>query len=216
LLEGPVLEIGSLIDPSYTQYKPLDIHVDGKPTQYLGIDIFHGDGVDQVVNLCDKEEITKLPIAKFRTIHCHYVMEHVTDIFSMAKNIESLLDEGGVLLFSVPFSWRLHRIPIDMWRFTPQSVDYLFPNVEFIDEKCALSVRQGDKTFRLDEFPEFDFGSRLNAQPRYVKWYVKLLRKLNLHNNIFNQRALLYETNLMMFGVKRSKPVYTYIDPVYV
>ncbi|WP_276133186.1 class I SAM-dependent methyltransferase [Polluticoccus soli] len=216
LLESPVLEIGSLIDPSYTQHKPLDIHQGGKPGEYIGVDIFHGEGVDHVINLCKVEELEKLPLKKFKTIHCHYVMEHVTDIFSMAKNIEALLDDGGVLLFSVPFSWRLHRIPVDMWRFTPQSIDYLFPNVEFIDEKSALSVRNGNKTFKIDQFPEFDFGSRLESYPGYIKWYVRLLRKLKLHNNVFNQRALLYETNLMMFGVKRNKPVYTYIDPQFV
>jgi SAM-dependent methyltransferase len=216
LLHGPCLEIGSLIDPSYTQYKPIAIHGNNIPNEYIGIDIFDGEGVDHVVNLCKEEELGKLPINKFSTIHCHYVMEHVTDIFSMAKNIDKLLATGGILLFSVPFAWRLHRIPVDMWRFTPQSVDYLFPNVEFINEKSALSVRHGNETYGLDQFPEFDFGSKLDQYPGYIKWYVKLLRKLNLHNNIYNQRALLYETNLMMFGIKRDMPTYTYLDPAYI
>lgn len=212
-LHGPCLEIGSLIDPTYIQYKPIEIHGSTPPAQYYGIDIFEGEGVDYVVNLCKVEELEKLPLQKFNTIHCHYVMEHVTDIFSMARNIEKLLDVDGILLFSVPFAWRIHRIPVDMWRFTPQSIDYLFPNIEFIDAKSALSVRHGDKTYRLDEFPEFDFGSKLDNQPAYIKWYVKLLRKLGLHNNVYNQRALLFETNLMMFGVKRNSPTYTYISP---
>src|ERR1044071_9384173 len=90
-LEGPVLEIGSLIDPSYIQYKPLDIHAGNKPQPYIGIDIFDGEGVDHVVNLCNSDDIEKLPIKKFKTIHCHYIMEHVTDIFSMSKSIETLL-----------------------------------------------------------------------------------------------------------------------------
>lgn len=215
-LKGPCLEVGSLIDSSYVQFKPKDIHGANVPQPFVGIDIFPGEGVDYVLNLCKDEDLEKLPFKSFNTIHCHYIMEHVTDIFSMARNIDRILAPGGVLLLSVPFAWRIHRIPVDMWRFTPQSLDYLFPNVEFIDEKCALSLRRGDKTYRLNEFPEFRLGDDLDKYPPYIKWYVKALNRLKMHNNIFNQRALLYETNIMMYGIKRDKPSYTYIDSKYV
>jgi len=214
-LHGPCLEIGSLIDPSYKQYLPKDIHGDKVPEKYIGIDIFEGEGVDYVADLCKDNSLDMLPIKSFRTIHCHYIMEHVIDNFSMARNIDKLLDVDGVLLLSVPFSWRIHRIPVDMWRYTPQSLDYLFPNIEFIDERSALSVRKGNQYYRINDFPEFDMGSGLNKYPWYISWYVKVLRRLGLDNNIFNQRALLYETNLMMYGVKRDKPTYTYLDPKY-
>lgn len=215
-LRGPCLEIGSLIDDSYDQSKPIDIHKGNVPGPYIGIDIFPGEGVDYVLNLCRDEDLEKLPVKQFGTIHCHDVMEHVVDIFAMARNIEKLLLPGGVFLLTVPFIWRYHRIPVDMWRFTPQSLDYLFPTVEFIDERSALSLRRGDQTFRLNDFPEFRLGKDLDRYPTYIKWYVKLLNKLKLHNNIFNQRALLYETNIMMYGIKRDTPVYTYIDPKYI
>lgn len=214
-LHGPCLEIGSLIDPSYQQYLPKQIHGDTIPEPYIGIDIFPGEGVDYIIDLCKEDAINLLPVEKYKTIHCHYIMEHVTDIFSMARSIEELLDSDGVLLLSVPFSWRLHRIPIDMWRYTPQSLDYLFPNIEFIDARSALSVRNGNQYYKINEFPEFNFGTGLNSYPWYIRWYVKMLRKLGLHHNIFNQRALLYETNLMMYGVKRDKPTYTYFEPKY-
>ncbi len=214
-LHGPCLEIGSLIDPSYQQFLPKQIHVGKIPEPYIGIDIFPGEGVDYIVNLCKDEEVSKLPVQQFKTIHCHYIMEHVTDIFSMARNIEKLLEPGGVLLISVPFAWRLHRIPIDMWRYTPQSLDYLFPNIEFIDERSAISVRNGDTYYKVNEFPEFNFGTGLGKYPWYISWYVKALRKMGLHNHIFNQRALLLESNLMLYGIKRDKPIYTYFDTKY-
>lgn len=214
-LKGPCLEVGSLIDPSYVQHLPRDIHGTAMPEPYIGIDIFPGEGVDYVLNLCKDEDLQKLPYQQYNVIHCHYIMEHVPDIFSMARNINKLLAPGGILMFSVPFAWRIHRIPVDMWRFTPQSIDYLFPDIEFIDEKCALSVRRGDETYRLDEFPEFNFGEGLAKYPLSIKWYVKIMRKLGLDHNIFNQRALLYETNLMMYGIKRDKPTYSYIDSKY-
>lgn len=215
-LKGPCLEIGSLIDSSYVQYKPIEIHGVNVPEPYIGIDIFPGEGVDLVLNLCKDEDLEKLPVKQFGTVHCHYIMEHVPDIFAMARNIEKVMQPGSILLLSVPFAWRIHRIPVDMWRFTPQSLDYLFPNVEFIDEKCALSLRRGDATYRLNEFPEFRLGQDLDKYPPYIKWYVKVLNRLKLHNNLFNQRALLQETNIMMYGIKREKPTYTYIDRKFI
>jgi SAM-dependent methyltransferase len=214
-LNGPVLEIGSLVDPSYKQHLPKHIHNTGIPEKYIGIDIFPGEGVDHVINLCKPEDLQKLPFQQFNTIHCHYVMEHVTDIFTMSQHIEKLLSFGGVLLFSVPFAWRIHRIPIDMWRFTPQSIDYLFPNIEFIHERSAISLRKGNKTYPMGEFPEFNFGKLLDTRPAYISWYVKAMRRLGLHNNIFNQRALLHESNIMMYGIKRQSPTYTYFDTQY-
>lgn len=214
--KGPCLEIGALVQDSYAQHLPVDIHKGNVPKPYIGIDIFPGEGVDHVLDLCNDRDVEQLPVTQYGTIHCHYVMEHVLDIFAMARNIEKLLMPGGVLLLSVPFAWRIHRIPVDMWRFTPQSLDYLFPNVEFIDERCALSVRKGDRTYKLNNFPEFRLGSDLKKYPPYISWYIKLLQKLNLHNDMFNQRALLHETNIMMYGIKRDKPTYTYLHPKFV
>ena len=125
-LNGPILEIGSLINPGYEQFLPKDIHNLEQKEDFLGIDIFEGEGVDYVVDITKKGALELLPHKKFKTIHCHYIMEHVPNIFQLAKSIEELLDDEGVLLLSVPIAWKLHRIPVDMWRFTPQSIDYYF------------------------------------------------------------------------------------------
>jgi hypothetical protein len=215
-LKGPALEIGSLVQDAYFQHVPREIHGDAPPEHFIGIDIFPGKGVDYVCNLTRPEEVGKLPFSKYKTIHAHYVFEHVTDIFGMARIVEDLLDDDGVLLFSVPFAWRIHRIPIDMWRFTPQGIDYLFPNVEFIDARCCMHTRYGKKYHPVrDAIEEFNLGNGLDRQPAYIKYWVKMLRKLGLHNDIFNERALLFESNLCMYGVKRKEPTYTYIDKKY-
>ena len=216
-LKGPALEIGALIMDDYKQYYPKDIHGSNPPEDFIGIDIFPGKGVDHVINLAKPEEVQNLPFKKFKTIHAHYVFEHVTDIFHMAKVVEDLLDDEGVLLFSVPFAWRIHRIPIDMWRFTPQGIDYLFPNIEFIDERCGLHTRKGDKFYRVNgSLLEFNFGSGLKDYPAHVRYMVKAFRRFGLYPDIFNERALLFESNLMMYGVKRKQPTYTYIDPKFI
>ncbi len=216
-LKGPVLEIGALVMDGYVQYLPKDIHGSSIPEDYVGIDIFPGKGVDHVINLAKPDEVAKLPFRKFKTIHAHYVFEHVTDIFHMAKVVEDLLEEDGVLLFSVPFVWRIHRIPVDMWRFTPQGIDFLFPTVEFIDNRCGLHTRNGDKFHPIkDKLLEFDLGSGLKDYPWHLKLMVKTFRRLGLYPEIFDERRLLFESNLLMYGIKRSQPTYTYIDPKYI
>jgi hypothetical protein len=201
------------VQESYTQHLPRDIHGAKVPKEYIGIDIAPGPGVDYVCNLARPGEIDKLPIKKFKTIHIHCVMEHVDDIFSVARNIEELLDDDGVLLFSAPFAWRIHRIPVDLWRFTPQGVDYLFPHVEFLDQRSCVHTRHGDECYPItDAIPEFGLTSGLNKQPAHIRLYVKLLRKLGLHNNIFNERALLFESTICMYGIKRKDKTFSYLN----
>ena len=179
--------------------------------EYIGIDIFSGEGVDYVLDLATADfEKLKDWKGKFNTIHVHYVMEHVKDIFTMVRNIDYITAEGGVVCFSAPFIWRLHRIPVDMWRYTPQSVDYLFKNFHFDPNLSSWSTRKNLIT-TLDKFPELDLGSGLGKENFLLKIMIKLFRKLKIDNNYFSERALMYETNLMMIGIKRSSEVYTFL-----
>ncbi|PWI31496.1 hypothetical protein DI383_02170 [Flavobacteriaceae bacterium LYZ1037] len=215
-LLGPILEIGSLINLGYEQFLPKDIHSEILEDTYVGIDIFQGEGVDYVVDITKKGALEMLPFKKFKTIHCHYVMEHVPNIFEMAKSIEKLLDVNGVLLISVPISWKLHRIPVDMWRFTPQSIDYLFPNIDFVEAKSAIHTRKGSVFYGIHEIPELNLGTALNKYPFLFKLAIKTLRKLRIDKTFFTQRALLQESNLMMYGIKKENPTYNFIDKSYI
>ncbi|MFZ1809269.1 MAG: methyltransferase domain-containing protein [Cyclobacteriaceae bacterium] len=213
LFKGPVLEIGSLIDPSYEQFLPREIHEDVNEP-YVGIDIFDGEGVDHTINMCHDNEIPENWTSNggyYETVHCHDVMEHVTDIFSMAKNIDRVVKVGGKLYISVPFVWKIHRIPIDMWRFTPQSIDYLFPNFEFKKNQCGISTR-GDEFYPIDHMPELNLGSSIDKLNPFFKYSIKILRKLKLDNNFFKNRALLPEINLMMIGEKKNNATYSFMD----
>jgi SAM-dependent methyltransferase len=188
LLRPPFLEIGSLIMPEYIQYSPKSMQTVSATDEYVGIDIFEGEGVDRVFDLA-KAELADLADwkEKFSTIHIHYIMEHVIDIFKMARNIDYITKPGGVLCFSAPFSWKIHRIPVDMWRFTPQS----------------------------DHRQEIAFGTELNKHNFFLRMAIKWLRKLKKDEGFFSERALLHETNLMMMGIKQGKPTYTFLEEKY-
>jgi len=126
------------------------------------------------------------------------------------------LDVNGILLISVPISWKFHRIPVDMWRFSPQSIDYLFPNVDFIESKSAIHTRNSLKTYGINEIPELNLGTGLDKQPLIFNLALKFLRKFKPGNVYFKQRALLQESNLMMWGVKKVNPTYKFIDESFI
>ncbi len=211
-LQPPFLEIGSLIMPEYVQYSPKAMQPVAPNDEYIGIDIFEGEGVDMVFDLA-KAELSDLSHwkEKFNTVHIHYIMEHVIDIYKMAKNIDYITRPGGVLCFSAPFSWKLHRIPLDMWRYTPQSVDYLFPNFQFLPEDAAWSTRD-NKIFSIEEKQELAFGTELEKRNFWLRNAIKWLRKFKKDEGFFSERALLHETNLMMMGIKKDQPTYTFLE----
>jgi len=161
LFKPPILEIGALLTDTYFQETPRSIHAENE--EYVGIDIFPGQGVDHVINLCDENQIPEHWTQNggyFNTIHCHCVMENVTDIFAMARNIEKITKVGGVLYITVPFSWKIHRIPLDMWRFTPQSIDFLFSHFEFKTDLCCSSTRKKE-LYSINDLPELNMGKGL-------------------------------------------------------
>lgn len=213
LFSAPYLEIGSKIQDSYTQYTPKDIHILSNSKDYIGIDIEDGDNVDLVIDLSKEGIIEKLNWnKKFMTIHCHCVLEHVADIFTMSKNIQKALKPGGKIFISAPFAWKIHRIPIDMWRFTPQSIDYMFATIYFNKLHCAVSTRNPKLLYNIDSFPELNLnlGSELNTYGFMLGLSIKIIKKLKLDNTFFSERALLKECNLMMIGEKQSRNTYTF------
>lgn len=215
LFKDPILEIGSLMHDSYSQETPRSIH--SNATQYIGIDIFPGKGVDHVINLCDHTQIPEAWTENggyFNTVHCHCVLEHVVNIFSMAENISKIIKEDGVVYITVPFTWKIHRIPLDMWRFTPQSIDFLFSKFMFPKEYCYLTTRKGE-IFDIDKMPEINLSKGLNELNWILRLFIKVFRKLKLDDGIFQNRALYPEINLTMIGIKKSKNSYTFIDEKY-
>ena len=102
-----------------------------------------------------------------------------------------------------------------MWRFTPQSLDYLFPHVAFDPERCAISTRSPDARFPIDEAPELGLGSSLREQSAPMRFAIKALRRLKLDRGLFRERALLLESNLMMIGTRKDEPTYRFFPEQY-
>ncbi len=128
LIIGPILEIGAKDYGSTENLRKFFPH-----ETYVPVDIEAGTGVDIVVDLTLNIDIIrkKLPVKKFKTIISFSVLEHCSNPFIMAENIMNLLDDDGMVFISVPFIWHVHAYPSDYWRFTPEGIKILFPNLDF-------------------------------------------------------------------------------------
>jgi SAM-dependent methyltransferase len=121
-------------------------------TALIGCDISAGEGVDIVLDMTASSQVitSALQNKTFDTVFCISVLEHIPDVFSACKNISSLLNPGGALFISVPFVFRYHGYPGDYWRFTPEAVKYLFPDINFADyQHSSITTLEQDDWMSL-------------------------------------------------------------------
>lgn len=206
-IRGPILEIGSkryAEPPISFDYRTLF----SSEMEYVGVDAEPGSGVDKVVDMTAQVTTIRdqLGAKPFDTIICLSVLEHVKDIFGFARNVESLLHEGGMLILSVPFSWEIHAYPGDYWRFTPEAVRYLFGNIDFDLQLSRLHTDWG-RTLRLQAAGDLNrwtmYFSAAERADRSIRGRLKRMsyslvrRALGLKNN------MLYSSMFDMVGFKK-------------
>lgn len=118
-----------------------------KPGEVLGVDMIDGPGVDRVLDL---EQGAWIDIPFFH-IECMSVLEHTRRPWLMAETIESLLMPGGTLFVTVPWIWPVHAYPFDHWRVSIESLEVLFPNIEWKARRYVNQrvLEEGEKIERL-------------------------------------------------------------------
>jgi len=145
--KGPYLEVGS---KDYGAHQKVRGLVD--PGDYVGIDMLEGDGVDHVLDLTlSFDEIDAvLGGRKFNTIFCLSVLEHCTDPAAMCRSMTRLLNPGGAAYISVPFIFKFHGYPSDYWRFTPEGVRVICPDLTFDPEDSVMSTEAPGDVHPID------------------------------------------------------------------
>lgn len=115
-----VLEIGSRQEKNQNQLA----NVRGMfgETEYVGVDMRPGPGVDQV---CNAE---KLPFknASFDLVLCLEVLEHAEKPWLVADEVVRVLKRDGVAIISSQQNFPIHNHPSDYFRYTPFGMRSLF------------------------------------------------------------------------------------------
>ena len=169
-----------------------------------------GDGVDVVLDLTEDFDVVseKLGGKRFKTVICLSVLEHCRDPFRMCRNMSRLLEKDGILLVSAPFAWRIHGYPSDYWRFTPEGIRLLFPEVEFDAHTSNICTNKPDESRPIDRHMLRVELSPLKGigRKRYglcAGMFLSFCRKLRIFPSIFRYRYLFPPVMINMRGRKK-------------
>ncbi len=113
-LKGNLLDLGCGNSP----YRPLLTNI----SHYVPYDLTTTFSNPNVVGLAQH-----LPFhtGSFDSVLCTQVLEHVSEPWSVLKEICRVMRPGGQLLLSAPQAWRLHEEPLDFYRYTKYGLYYL-------------------------------------------------------------------------------------------
>lgn len=172
-----VLDVGS---SDYNgSMRPLIEH--WKCSEYLGIDMEPGPGVDLVLNADDMLE--RFGPDSFDLVICLEMMEHTRYWRKSLHNIKGVCKPGGTVLMTAPArGYAYHAIHADFWRYQPEDFAAMFADFEdvqteydaqgpgsFVAARKPLAFREADLAdfalfnivngTRCLDFDEGDYGS---------------------------------------------------------
>jgi hypothetical protein len=112
----------------------------------LNLDLKEDEGVDLVGDVLNPDFQMKLAAFHPRLVMCSNLLEHLTDPTAFAHACASIVEPGGYLLVTGPYSYPYHLDPIDtLYRPGPDEVCRLFP-----DLSCLHKAVVADSTY-LDD-----------------------------------------------------------------
>jgi SAM-dependent methyltransferase len=128
---GPVAEIGSFYPPGYQDL--CDLRPFFRGVEFFGCDLRRGLGVDLI------EDAQALSFAdnSIGTIMLFEILEHLPHPEKAIAEAWRVLDNHGLLALSVPFTYRVHGLPSDYWRFTSSGIHTL---LSAFSEKIVFAV----------------------------------------------------------------------------
>jgi SAM-dependent methyltransferase len=101
---------------------------------YTGLDIAEGKNVDIV-----SEDPYSWPVqdGAFDVVVSGQCLEHIEAPWLWMKEINRVCKKGGIAIIIAPWSWRIHRYPLDCWRILPDGMSFLLSEVGSFDVlKC--------------------------------------------------------------------------------
>ncbi len=170
-----------------------------------------GEGVDLLIDMTNEfdELNSKLNGIRFNAIFCMSVLEHVSNPFKMCQNITKLLNQNGLVIISAPFSWRIHGYPSDYWRFTPQGIKILFPNINFDNHPSNLSSSIINEIKPINDYMmradlDINKGLKNKSYGYLTAFLIKFLRRFRILPQIFRNPYLFPPVMINMIGIKTN------------
>jgi SAM-dependent methyltransferase len=98
------------------------------------VDLREGAGIDVQADLTDPADSRRLKARRPQALLCCNILEHVREPEALARNCLDLLEPGGLVFVTVPFSYPHHRDPIDtMLRPDLEALARLFAGARLVE-----------------------------------------------------------------------------------
>lgn len=136
---SPIANIGSSTLRFRTVNKPHIEELLFEPLRDAGFEIIHVDikdapGVDMVGDVTNAEFLSELKAKGCQSVICSNLLEHLTDRRKFVSALSDLINDDGVLVLTVPYSYPYHPDPIDtLYRPSPDELHRSLPGLHMIE-----------------------------------------------------------------------------------
>lgn len=142
-----LLNIGSSTKDFRSKISPYIDEEIFSPLESSSVEVTHFDlkdeeGVDISGDIFDSKIQESLKKVRPNLILACNLLEHLEQGLreKIPLIIERIIDEGGVVIITVPYSYPLHLDPIDTYyRPSPEELHFLFPQYNLIDSSLIVS-----------------------------------------------------------------------------
>ncbi len=181
-----VIEIGA-VDINGSLRPDVEAH---GPSEYLGIDIAEGPGVDEVCNVYDLVE--RYGPESFDVAISSEMIEHVHDWRKAISQIKEILRPGGVLVMTTrSIGFPYHDYPFDYWRyelddmraiFSDMTIEALEPDTD--DPGVLVKARKPEGFVENDLSEHALYSMIINDRSKSIEFsrtdYLRLALKTNV------------------------------------
>lgn len=179
-----VIEIGSR-DVNGTIRPKIELY---GPSEYVGVDIEKGPGVDKI---CYGEDLVEtFGKESFDVIISTEVLEHVKNWKKVISNIKNICKSNGIIIITTrSYGFPYHGFPYDFWRYEFKDMNHIFSDCEIM---------------KIDKDPELPGIFIKVKKPN--NFLENDLSKYELYNILFNKKSNeITEKDLKSFSFKYIK-----------
>lgn len=189
------------------------------PSEYIGIDMIPGPGVDRVINADNL--IDAYGRESFDIVVCMETMEHSRYWRKTLTNIKQILKPGGYMVITAPApGYFYHGHPTDFWRYTPEDFKNLLEDFKIITTEYD---EHGPGSFIFAQKPISDFKEKnlskyalfsiltgchiVELEPMHYRkpYYFKLIAKHFLKSSFEWSFHALGRLITALFGLRKNK-----------
>ncbi len=116
---GDLLDIGCGLKPYQSIFAPF-------VSKHIGVDLETSPHGTDRIDLIGSAYATNVAGESCDVVLCSEVLEHLEEPLAAVKEMNRVLNPGGVAIVTVPFFWHIHEEPRDFYRYTEYGLRYLF------------------------------------------------------------------------------------------